>query len=274
MSVRASRDSIWPHGRLDWQFVYRPEDHDDSSKTFLNQTGRFNGEDVLDIICGHPASSWFLARKLYGFFVSDQPDEAATQVIAEDLRRTGGDVRSAARTIFMSDFFRSEDIRNGKVKSPAEIVAGVAHLAGAFRTPQWNIVNLALDANFMGQEILNPPTVEGWHTGTEWVDTGTLMERVNSAAQMIGDSAQPGVKAVIRRLRDDGAVYPPEDLVDSCLSLMGALHLEEPTRRELIAFVEEQGEVDLQTRFPTGCSEQRVADLLQLIVSTREFQMA
>ena len=274
MSVRASRDSIWPHGRLDWQFVYRHEDHDDSSKTFLNQTGRFNGEDVLDIICGHPASSWFLARKLYGFFVSDQPDEAATQVIAEDLRRTGGDVRSAARTIFMSDFFRSEDIRNGKVKSPAEIVAGVAHLAGAFRTPQWNIVNLALDANFMGQEILNPPTVEGWHTGTEWVDTGTLMERVNSAAQMIGDSAQPGVKAVIRRLRDDGAVYPPEDLVDSCLSLMGALHVEEPTRRELIAFVEEQGEVDLQTRFPTGCSEQRVADLLQLIVSTREFQMA
>ena len=274
MSVRASRDSIWPHGRLDWQFVYRPEDHDDSSKTFLNQTGRFNGEDVLDIICGHPASSWFLARKLYGFFVSDQPDEAATQVIAEDLRRTGGDVRSAARTIFMSDFFRSEDIRNGKVKSPAEIVAGVAHLAGAFRTPQWNIVNLALDANFMGQEILNPPTVEGWHTGTEWVDTGTLMERVNSAAQIIGDPAQPGVQAVIRTLKDDGPVYCPEDLVDSCLSLMGALHVEEPTRRELIAFVEEQGEVDLQTRFPASCSEQRVADLLQLIVSTREFQMA
>ena len=73
MSVRASRDSIWPHGRLDWQFEYRPEDHDDSSKTFLGQTGRFNGEDVLDIICGHPASSWFLAGKLYAFFVSDQP---------------------------------------------------------------------------------------------------------------------------------------------------------------------------------------------------------
>ena len=79
MSVRASRDSIWPHGRLDWQFVYRPEDHDDSEKTFLNQTGRFNGEDVLDIICGHPASSWFLAGKLYGFFVSDRPNEAATR---------------------------------------------------------------------------------------------------------------------------------------------------------------------------------------------------
>ena len=35
MSIRASRDSIWPHGRLDWQFQYLPEDHDETSKTFL-----------------------------------------------------------------------------------------------------------------------------------------------------------------------------------------------------------------------------------------------
>ena len=274
MSVRASRDSIWPHGRLDWQFVYRPEDHDDSEKTFLNQTGRFNGEDVLDIICGHPASSWFLAGKLYGFFVSDQPDEAATQEIAEDLRRTGGDVRSALRTIFMSDFFRSEQARQAKVKSPAEVVAGVSRLAGAFGAPRWSIVNLALDANFMGQEILNPPTVEGWHTGTEWVDTGTLMERVNSAALMLGDPAQPGVRNIIHRLREAQAVYDPEELVDACLSLCGALEVSNATRRELTAYAASQGELSFEAQFEANCAEQRVADLLQLIVSTREYQMA
>ncbi len=274
MSVRASRDSIWPHGRLDWQFVYRPEDHDDSPKTFLNQTGRFNGEDVLDIICGHPASSWFLAGKLYSFFVSDQPDEAATQVIAEDLRRTGGDVRSALRTIFLSDFFRSENARYAKVKSPAEVVAGVARMAGAFGAPHWSIVNLALDANFMGQEILNPPTVEGWHTGTEWVDTGTLMERVNSAALLFGDPAQPGVQAIIRRLRQDRPKYSPEELVDACLSLSGALEVSEATHRELTAFAASQGDLSLEPQYASLCAEQRVADLLQLIVSTREYQMA
>ena len=274
MSVRASRDSIWPHGRLDWQFVYRPEDHDDSPKTFLNQTGRFNGEDVLDIICGHPASSWFLAGKLYGFFVSDQPDEAATQVIAEDLRRTGGDVRSAMRTIFLSDFFRSEQARYSKVKSPAEIVAGVARMAGAFGAPHWSIVNLALDANFMGQEILNPPTVEGWHTGTEWVDTGTLMERVNSAALLMGDPAQPGVRNIIRRLREAQPAYEPEELVDACLALSGALEVSDATRRELTAFAASQGELSFESQFDAGCAGQQVAELLQLIVSTREYQMA
>ncbi len=274
MSVRASRDSIWPHGRLDWQFIYRPEDHDDSEKTFLNQTGRFNGEDVLDIICGHPASSWFLAGKLYAFFVSDHPNEAATQVIAEDLRRTGGDVRSAMRTIFLSDFFRSEDARRAKVKSPAEVVAGVARLAGAFGAPRWNIVNLALDTNFMGQEILNPPTVEGWHTGTEWVDTGTLMERVNSAALLLGDPAQPGVRNIIRRLRESNGTYTPEELVDSCLNLCGALEVSGATRHELTAFAASQGELTFESQFADGCAEQRIADLLQLIVSTREYQMA
>ncbi len=274
MSVRASRDSIWPHGRLDWQFVYRPEDHDDSEKTFLNQTGRFNGEDVLDIICGHPASSWFLAGKLYGFFVSDQPDEAATQVIAEDLRRTGGDVRSAMRAIFLSDFFRSQQARRAKVKSPAEVVAGVARLAGAFGAPRWNIANLALDANFMGQEILNPPTVEGWHTGTEWVDTGTLMERVNSAALLLGDPAQPGVRNIIGRLREDNGTYTPGELVDACLSLCGALEVSDATRRELTAYAASQGELSFDSQFDANCAEQRIADLLQLIVSTREYQMA
>ena len=274
MSVRASRDSIWPHGRLDWQFIYRPEDHDDSEKTFLNQTGRFNGEDVLDIICGHPASSWFLAGKLYAFFVSDHPNEAATQIIAEDLRRTGGDVRSAMRTIFLSDFFRSEDARHAKVKSPAEVVAGVARLAGAFGAPRWNIVNLALDTNFMGQEILNPPTVEGWHTGTEWVDTGTLMERVNSAALLLGDPAQPGVRNIIRRLRESNGTYTPEELVNSCLNLCGALEVSGATRHELTAYAASQGELTFEPQFADGCAEQRVADLLQLIVSTREYQMA
>ena len=274
MSVRASRDSIWPHGRLDWQFQYRPEDHDDSPKTFLNQTGRFNGEDVLDIICGHPASSWFLAGKLYAFFVSDRPDEAATQIIAEDLRRTGGDVRSALRVIFLSDFFNSEKARYSKVKSPAEVVAGVARMAGAFGAPHWSIVNLALDANFMGQEILNPPTVEGWHTGAEWVDTGTLMERVNSAALLIGDPAQPGVQSVIRRLRDDRPTYSPAELVDACLALSGALEVSDATRRELTAYAATQGELRFEPSYAAPCAQQRVAELLQLIVSTREYQMA
>ena len=37
-------------------FDYRPEDHDDTEKTFLGHRGRFNGEDIIDIIVRQPAT--------------------------------------------------------------------------------------------------------------------------------------------------------------------------------------------------------------------------
>ena len=274
MSIRASRDSIWPHGRLDWQFVYRPEDHDDTGKTFLGHTDRFNGEDIIDIICEQPATAWFVASRLYTFFVSDTIDESAVQTLADEFTRTNGQIESVMRTLFMSDFFRSESVRFSRVKSPVELVAGTARLAGSHRFPDWSIINLAMDTNFMGQEILNPPSVEGWHTGSEWIDTGSLVERINSAALEVGDVKQPGVRDIIRRLQERGNVLSPQEFVDGCLDLAGDLWVSEPTRSHLVSYAEPQGDLRFDTPDVASCSNQRVADMLQLIVATREFQLA
>ena len=62
----------FPYGRSPWQFRYDPADHDDSVKTFLGQTGRWNGEDILNIVCAQPATARFIARHLYNFFVADE----------------------------------------------------------------------------------------------------------------------------------------------------------------------------------------------------------
>ena len=274
MGVRASRDSIWPHGRLDWQFCYRPDDHDDSVKTFLEETGRFNGEDVVDIIVRQPSTAWFVARNLYQFFVSDQPDEAAIQELAGVFQETNGDIRSVMRAMFLSEFFRSETVRLAKVKSPAELVAGTARLAGSHRFPEWTIVNLAMDANFMGQEILNPPTVEGWHTGQEWIDTGNLVERINSAALEIGNAELPGVQRIIAKLRAAGDVLTPEQAVDLCLDALGQFETGTDTRRNLIAYANRWGNLHFDRPDSLPCCQQRVGELLQLIAATREYQLA
>ena len=118
MSIRASRDSIWPHGRLDWQFEYNPDDHDDSDKTFLGHTGPFNGEEVIDIICRQPATAWFVASKLYAFFVSDSPNEGSIQFLADRFAESDGDIREVVRALFLADFFRGDEARMAKVKSP------------------------------------------------------------------------------------------------------------------------------------------------------------
>ena len=274
MSIRASRDSIWHHGRLDWQFEYLPEDHDDTPKTFLGHTGRFNGEDIIDIICQHPATAWFVAGKLYKFFVADAPDEAAIQTLADEFGATNGNIGSVMRTLLLSDFFRSESVRFARVKSPAELVAGTARLAASRQFPGWRIVNLALDTNYMGQEILNPPSVEGWHTGKEWIDTGTLVERVNSAALEVGDLNQPGVRAVVERIRARSEVLSPGDFVMACLEEAGNLLVSEDTLEYLAGYAESQGELRFDRPDLVPCSEQRVAEMLQLILATREYQMA
>jgi uncharacterized protein (DUF1800 family) len=274
MSVRAARDSVWPHGRLDWQFVYRPEVHDDCPRTFLGQTGRLNGEDIIDIICDQPATAWFVASKLYQFFVSDVPDEVAIQLLAGEYRRTSGDIRSVLRTLFQSDFFAAGGVRLAKVKSPAELVGGTARLAGGHRYPEWRIVNLAMDVNFMGQEILNPPTVEGWHTGREWIDTGNLVERINATALEMGAVAQLGVRSIIDRLRSNARVLSPEVFVDICMHAMGQFESSVTTRDQLVRYASKLGDLRFDRQASLACSEQRVSEMLQLIVATPEYQLA
>ena len=62
-----------PLGRFYWNFEYRPEDHDDGEKTFLGNTGNFDGQDIIDIVVNQPATARFLSRHLYNFFVADEP---------------------------------------------------------------------------------------------------------------------------------------------------------------------------------------------------------
>ncbi len=274
MSIRASRDSFWPYGRIDWQFIYREDDHDDSEKTFLGHTGTFNGQEIIDIIIRQPATAHYIAGKLYNFFVSDRPDEDAIGILADEFIRTEGDIRAVMRCLFLSDFFSDRSARLGRVKSPAELVGGTARLAGSHRTPEWTICNLALDVNFMGQEILNPPTVEGWHTGMEWIDTGNLVERINAAGAEMRDRSRPGVRDVINRVRDAGPILEPRQLAEACLDAIGMFEVSETTFDSLLAMAGPWGEVRFDREDSIACAEERVAEMLQLIVASREYQLA
>jgi len=282
MEVRSMRDSDWPYGRIAWHFEYQPEDHDDGEKEFLGQRGRFNGEDIVDIMCQQPATARFIARHIYHFFVADEVpvpqwpyvpprDPQAIEVLTEAYFESGYDIRSMLRALFNSDFFKSEECWYEKVKSPAELVAGVLRLTGEFDRPRLEISERWLQIMYMGQELNNPPSVEGWHQGVEWIDTGTLMERLNFASSQLGDSDRPGVKAMIDRvLAADGDVVSPEHLVDRCLDQMGAIWVKEDTRSTLLEFASSIGDV----RVEEDGAENKVAQMLRVAGATREFQRA
>jgi hypothetical protein len=55
---------------------------------------------------------------------------------------------------------------------------------------------------------------------------------------------------------------------------MGPLTVDDETRAALVAFATTEGDLNLKERQPGDASEQRVGNLLRMIASTREFQLA
>jgi uncharacterized protein (DUF1800 family) len=108
----------YPYGRYEAMFLYNPDDHDEAQKTFLGETGPWNGEDVINIIAKQPAAARFVARHLYNFFVADEPQVPAWQkspprdpqlikMLEDEYFRSNYDIRSMLRVLFNSDSFKN-----------------------------------------------------------------------------------------------------------------------------------------------------------------------
>jgi hypothetical protein len=123
-----------------------------------------------------------------------------------------------------------------------------------------------MEVGYMGQELMNPPTVEGWHTGREWIDSGSLVERINFVSEQVGNTDLPGVRDIVDRVAARSDAATPEGLVDGCLDLMGPLEVTVKTRDSLVAHVREAGPLARDT------FDRRVSEMLQMIAASAEYQ--
>src|SRR5882724_978536 len=272
-----------PYGRFPWKFEYRPEDHDDGVKTFLGHKGNFNGEDIIDIIVRQPACAKFICRHLYNFFVADEPqvaqwmmspprDMAAIETLEKAYFDNHYEIRPVLRVLLNSDFFKNA--RFSRVKTPAEQVVSIIKLVDYFKEGfRPGMESIGYEAEYMGMELYEPPTVEGWHYGKEWIDSGTLLERINWTAEWVGQTDLPGIKDIVDRLMSRGAMSPKE-FVAGCLDLIGPVKVTEETLRSLIEFAEKGGELRQSTEEERSAFARKVGQMLQMIVSTQEFQFA
>ncbi|MDE2842480.1 MAG: DUF1800 domain-containing protein [Chloroflexota bacterium] len=269
----------YPYGSYANRFLYNKFDHIEEDKTFLGETGNWNGDDVVRIICKQPATARFVARHLYNFFVADEPQVPAWQhtpprdpelikALEDEYFNSGYEIRSMLRVLFNSDSFKNA--RFAKVKNPSEVVCGTLRIVGDFETPKPRFYDPALQIRYMGQDLLNPPTVEGWHTGKEWIDSGTLVERVNFAAGEMGRLDSPGIQDIVSRLSSLGNVISADDLLDGCLELLGGYELMQDTRDLFLSQALKVSELNTSS----GDFADQVSQLLQLIVATQEYQFA
>jgi uncharacterized protein (DUF1800 family) len=275
MMVRAKRDSDWPYGRIACHFKFDQNDRDSDEKRFLGNQGYLNGEDIIRLICKKESTARFISRHLYHFFVEDEvpvpswqevspKNPNAIDFLTKVYFESDHNISSMLSALFTSGFFKSKALTYNKVKGPAEFAVGVLKLSKEFELPSRDMIPVYRQIGWMGQELNNPPSVEGWHEGLEWIDTGALIERVNFASERIGNPKSPGLNQLVIDIENylEGDTDAARCL-EACLLHMGALHVSEKTYGSLLEYMDH-----------SPIDPQRIRDLLRLIASSKEYQLS
>lgn len=156
-------------------FKERKNLHDEGSKTFLGKTGNFTGTDVLNIILEQKATAKFITTKIYKFFVNENVDENIVKSLSESFYQSGYDIKKLMMDIFSSSWFYDKKNIGSRIKSPIELMAGMMRsLPMTIQNPE----NLIVYQKLLGQMLLYPPNVSGWPNGKSWIDSSTLMLRL------------------------------------------------------------------------------------------------
>lgn len=165
------------------RFEFKSEHHDTGLKTILGHTGRFNGDDVVDIILKQPETSKFIVSKIYRYFVNGTADNKIIDELSISFAKDYN-ILNLLDAIFNSDWFYNADNIGCKIKTPVDLLVGVQRLS-----PFNNIDNNLQSQlqKLLGQVLFHPPSIAGWRTDKNWLDSSTLMVRLQVPQILSGD---------------------------------------------------------------------------------------
>ena len=164
--------------RITGEVSHSPRIWDGEAKTIFGRNGRFNGQDVINLIFGQPAAATFITRKIWEFLVYENPPGPAIDALASVLRDADYDIAELLREIFMSREFYSAAAIRTQIKCPVQyLVSMLKHLEISYPP-----AGFASGAQLqLGQTLFTPPNVAGWDWGKAWINTNTLLNRYNLA---------------------------------------------------------------------------------------------
>lgn len=164
------------HINLKGFYEFDPGAHDDGEKTFLGQTGHFGGEDIIRIILEQPAAAKFICRKIYREFVNPTVNEKRVAELAEYFRSNDYNIGMVMLKLFTSDWFYDSEHIGSKIKSPVELITGIKRLVNLQWVDEMNQVKIQKS---LGQILFFPPNVAGWPGDKNWIDSSSLLLRMN-----------------------------------------------------------------------------------------------
>jgi uncharacterized protein (DUF1800 family) len=163
-------------------FADHIREHDGGEKTFLGQTGRFDGDDVIAILLRHPRTAETIVGKLWREFVSLTPDPSEVSRLAGEFRSSGYEIKPLVRSLLMSAAFRDPANRAGLIKSPVDLIVGTVRVLGLPVPEKTQLVRMLQG---LGQVPFDPPNVKGWPGGESWISTYTMLLRQQFLRRMV-----------------------------------------------------------------------------------------
>lgn len=157
------------------EFVFRANQHDTDAKTFLGKTGSFTGEEVIQLIISKKETAQFVCGKVYRYFVNDKPDASRIKAMADRFYKSKYDITDLMEYVFSSDWFYDPQNIGSRIKSPIELITGLRRTFGlSFQDTS----SLLFVQKMLGQMVLYPPNVAGWAEGKSWIDSSSLLFRM------------------------------------------------------------------------------------------------
>lgn len=165
--------------------TFDPEKHDAESKTIFGQTANFDYDGVIDnLFTQRPDEiSWFICKKLYEFFIHPDSDdttgsnaEEIIQGLAATFRANDFELAPVLSQLFKSEHFFDEEAVGVIIKSPFDIYINLINET-QFSYDDDTIASVENICRLIGQELFNPPGVEGWYRDRTWINTNFMIGR-------------------------------------------------------------------------------------------------
>ena len=209
-------------------FSFRASQHDSGRKHVFNRTGNFDGDDIIGMIMEQPITAEYISKRLFTFFVHDDPTPTFIKKMGGILRANQYKIRPLMRFLLSSREFYSEKAYRAKIKSPSELVAGTLRMLEIETDGR----KLPAVLTNMGQTLFNPPDVAGWPGGHAWINSTTLLHRLNFA-HLITRSRIGGTRFEPRRVLPNGNAHEMQLTISPLVNglLDGRMH---PRGREIL----------------------------------------
>jgi len=204
----------WSFDKDTLNFYFREKQHDFDEKHFFGKTGNFDGKDIIDMILYKEECARFIAGKVYQFFVNDVRDEKIIDDLGHRFYMSDYDISSLMKEIFMADWFYDQKNIGSRIKSPVELIVNTSRWLGA---EYGGNEALTFVQRILGQVLFNPPNVAGWPNGKRWIDSSSLVFRMDFGRKLIE------VSDFDQRLKADDDTDPNMTMIKEKMAKKGKL---------------------------------------------------